>query len=252
MIKLLKSILIFTIFSLIFTFSYAQKSDYKVLRLSNFGEVSVPIILDTVGARIYKQIVTESILETSDKSFEEVNSKFKCDINRTILNYTNDGTIRLWNYKTLNYFFDTLLTIMSKGGDINAIESSKIEIVPNISLKKDVNPVNSYYVLTNVFQNKDSISSFLGLIEGMLKKIKTTITGLMVEKTNSSYVLIDGKYPLVTVSSTYLGKDNIEYISTFNFFYKENYRYNIKFEYKKEDSSIWEKHMSNFFKNMKL
>ncbi len=251
--KFSKSILYFFLLFILVSSVKGQVVKYKQFHLKNFGVITLPTILDTIGQRLQKDIKIEQINEIKQNKLKAINNIYHLDLTKTILINTVEGTYRFWNSSTLNYFIDTVITILAKNdNNINKIDFSKIELIPNISLRKDISPVNSSYILKNVFSNPDSTSTFLKLIESMLKNIKKTFSDSKVIETISGYSLIENKYPLVKASCLYSSADNTKYIITFIFFYKENFKYSMKFEYKNDDNKNWIQYMYKFLTTMKL
>lgn len=250
--KYLKAVLLFLLCLINVINSKGQVTDFKIFNLKGFGIVTVPTILDTIGQRINKAIIAERIDEIQESKIADINTQYHVNLNKTLLDNTLEGTFRFWNSKTLNYFIDTALAVISSNRDLNEIDYSKIELIPNISLKKDPTPVSSDYVLNHVFLNKDSANAFLKIVENMLRTLKSTLSDSKVISVSSSYSLIESKYPLVKGSCIYSSFDNTEYVQTFYFLFKQYHRYSLKFEYRKKDSLKWSQYMDKFFSEMKL
>lgn len=250
--KFRKFLSFFVSFLLLVAYTNAQSPEYKKIFLREFGLVTVPIYLDTVGERLHKNIILNRINEIPQKKLYEINNKYKFNLSKTLLENTLEGTHRFWNSSTINYFIDTALTLLSTNGSKKEIDYSKIQLIPNISLKRDNNPVSSDYVLIHVFSNKDSANTFLRLVENMMKNLKGTLSDAKIIETNSSYSLVENKYPLIKASCLYSTSDLSDYIITFYFFYKNNYRYSMKFEYSKENYIKWTQNINKFISEMKL
>lgn len=250
--KFYKFFLCSVVLLLIFLLTKGQQTQYKKFYLNGFGLVTVPASLDTIGERLHKNIILDRINEIPEKRIEEINNKYNYNLSKTLLANTLEGTYRFWSSSTLNYFIDTVLMILSTNGYTKEIEYPKIQLVPNISLKRDNNPVSSDYVLNHVFANKDSASAFLKLIENMMRTINGTLSKRKIIEITSGYSLIDNKYPLIKASCIYSTLDNSQYIISFYFFYKKSVRYSMKFEYSKQSSEKWTQNMNKFIAEMNL
>lgn len=229
-----------------------QVNNFKEFNLKDFGIVVLPAKVDTIGQRLQKDIRIQKITEIQENKLKDINDQYHLDMTKTILSNTIEGTYRFWNSGTLNYFIDTVISILYRNGDIKTIDYSKIELVPNISLRKDISPVNSDYIIKNIFSNPDTASSFLKIIESMIKTFKTTFSDSKVIETISGYSLLENKYPLVKASCLYSTLDSTKYVITFYFLYKQDFKYSMKFEYKYDDTKNWIQYMYKFIATMKL
>ncbi len=244
-----------SIFLAIFTLGLALVSTsqvstmYNKYVLSKFGIVYIPKALDTLSQELAKNQIFESNIDRI-KNIDQNKMKSKYNVNATksLFESTNKESYFFWPTQTMLNILDPNFWSYDQDS-VFGFDQSKIEYIPSITLRKVAVKGNSSDFKKRYFDNKDTAEKYVRDIEKMMSEVLNELYSDATILSNSQYYLLQGQFPVVRISlhlSIPIDKE-IKNIAQVSYIVSKNHgMYSIKFEYKLEELTKWEKYIKDF------
>jgi hypothetical protein len=230
----------------------SQDIKYKVYKLRNFGVVSVPEDLDTVGQRIIKRMMLDelyaNLAQQDKKTFQEL---FQVNIPSLLLHKKEQENSYIFLPAAGFKVFDSTYIANSLRNPAG-FDRARYKATPTIRLSKTMGKLHSAGIKEFMTQDKDSASSFASFVEGQyVAMLKTAFPDFKLNKASSGYSFFQNKFPMVKVNVNYIG-DGVNYIQEYNLIYKGYFNYALEFESLPAEEERTREYIKQFFLKLQL
>jgi hypothetical protein len=249
--KTLKYILIFV---LSFSFMYLKSQNImgKPMFIKNYGTITVPQNLDTIGQELAKNVIINKILDNADYSNESTLSKnYKVILTRGYFTeYTKDVVV-FWPSSSIEYL-KTFLT-----DPLKKMELSKLAVLPHASFKKVNSRMSSDNFQKYLLSNKDSVEKYREFIKASYQEmIHLVFPDNIINSITVDFSSYRTKYPVMIVNTEFSflndANEKVTLVQNLYSILKEKTQYLAQFEYYKEDEGKWKSFVSNFLNQVNL
>ena len=224
----------------------SQSIEGKPMFLKNYGTISIPQNLDTVGQQLVKNVIIDKILDNADYSNESTLAKnYKIILTKGYFTeYTKDVVV-FWPSSTISYL-KTFLT-----DPIKKIDLDKLVVLPHASFKKINSGMSSDDFQKYLFSNKDSVEKYREFMKTSYQEmIHLIFPGNVINSISVDFSSYKKKYPviIVNIQFSFLNELNerVTLVQHVYSVFKEKNQYLAQFEYYKEDQDKWKSFISNF------
>ncbi|MGB5023780.1 MAG: hypothetical protein WBO44_00455, partial [Saprospiraceae bacterium] len=209
---------------------------------------------DTLMQSAFKEELIQTFLENlSSKEKENLQNQFDIDITKTLLSKSNENAYVFIRSKVVLYFLDTPFTHLLNGDTSFNMDYSKIDLLPQIALKKNKNDFNSSEI-GNYLSNADTAKKFVLLLQNFYVNLfKESRPYISIDNTLSKFYLLSQEFPVIKIKIDYSYENNNlmnKASLQLYYIYKHSYTYLISFSYKIEDSDLWQAYIKKFMEQI--
>lgn len=230
----------------------SQVLQNKTVKLDNFGIVSIPKTLDTIGQRIIKNVIIDRLINNSDHSNDSTLSKnYKITLTKSYFTeYAND-IIVFWPSSTIAYL-KSFSTTPSQSVDLN-----KLEVLPHASFKNVESKISSADFQKIILSSVSSIENYRELVKTSYQDLlKLLFPNNVINNITVNFSHYKNLYPVMIINTEYsfLDENNnkVTLIQHIFSILKEKTQYLAQFEYYKEDEDKWKLFISDFLSQINL
>jgi hypothetical protein len=231
----------------------AQNIETKEYKLKEFGILSIPNFLDTLGQDIGKKVIIENVIEEMSLSGKKsIGNQYSIDLTKTFLSNYDSSIFLFWPNKTLFYLLELNFNNQNKD---TSTDAGLFEVVPNIVLQRKSFAYSSAQ-MKRLFSNKEKAAKFTNtLTDSYVSALEMLFPNVKIDNVTSRLFFYLNDFPIVKITFKYIiteGNKISSYTQDLYTMYKKNYNYLFRFEYKSEDERKWTLYEETFFKSIKL
>jgi hypothetical protein len=250
----MNKIIALSIFIIISLFCKAQDFSYNKYKLKYFGVVFIPIGLDTLSQDLAKNEILLGALERiGNLNQANLKNKYNVDVTKSQIENASKESYLFWPSHTILNILNSNNWSFDKDS-IPTFDDSKIDFIPNISLRRIPSKAHSSFFKQYYFDTKTSADKFTKMIQDMqTETLQQIFHEAKITNSSSEHFLLNNQFPVVGASVEIKIPFDDEKFMNFKLsnymVYKNNFMYSLKFEFKAEDAQKWQNYIFSILRN---